>query len=33
MIEAAAKRKEIAADFKTRIEKLRTEIRTLIAKQ
>ena len=33
MIEAAAKRKEIVMDFKTRIEKLRTEIRTLIAKQ
>jgi len=33
MIEAAAKRKEIVMDFKTRIENLRTEIRTLIAKQ
>lgn len=33
MIAAAANRKKLAADFKTQIENLRTEIRTLIKKQ
>lgn len=33
MIETSTKRKEVAADFKTRIETLRNEIRTLTAKQ